>query len=137
MRVAIIAAALFLTTASAYAHHSLALFDSKAPVTIQGTVTKVEWRSPHTVIFVNAKESNGQVTEWRVETTPNSWLINRAGWTIDSVKPGDEVKVELYAYADKTLKYGFLLRVIKADGTVWKTALDIGARRGLPPEPGQ
>jgi hypothetical protein len=59
---------------------------------------------------------------------PNSWLINRAGWTIDSVKSGEEVTIELYAYGDKTIKYGFLLRVIKADGKVWRSPLDIGRR---------
>ena len=129
MRVAICAVALLLAS-SAAAHHSLALFETDVPVTFQGKVTRVDWRSPHTIIFV---EEAG--TEWRVETVPNSWLINRAGWTIDSVKPGDQVTVELYAYSDKTIKYGFLRRVIKADGKVWASPLDIGRRAQR--EPGQ
>ena len=115
-----------LAASTASAHHSLSLFETDVPVTFQGKVTRVDWRSPHTIIFV---EEAG--TEWRVETVPNSWLINRAGWTIDSVKPGEQVTIELYAYSDKTIKYGFLRRVIKADGKVWASPLDIG-RRGQP-----
>jgi hypothetical protein len=109
------------------AHHSLALFGTDAPVKLQGKVTRVDWRSPHTIIFIETQEAGGP-TEWRVETVPNSWLINRAGWTIDSVKPGEQVTVELYAYTDTAIKYGFLLRVIKADGKVWNSPLDIGRR---------
>jgi hypothetical protein len=116
-----------LAASTASAHHSLALFETGVPVTFQGKVTRVDWRSPHTIIFVEASEG-GVATEWRVETVPNSWLINRAGWTIESVKPGDQVTVELYVYSDKTIKYGFLLRVIKADGKVWQSPLDIGRR---------
>jgi hypothetical protein len=123
-----------LAASAAAAHHSLALFETDVPVTFQGKVTRVDWRSPHTIIFVEAADPAGP-TEWRVETVPNSWLINRAGWTIDSVKPGEQVTVELYAYSDKTIKYGFLRRVIKADGKVWASPLDIGRRAQR--EPGQ
>jgi hypothetical protein len=102
-----------LAASAAAAHHSLALFETDVPVTFQGKVTRVDWRSPHTIIFVEAADPAGP-TEWRVETVPNSWLINRAGWTI---------------------KYGFLRRVIKADGKVWASPLDIGRRAQR--EPGQ
>jgi hypothetical protein len=116
---------LLATTASA--HHSLALFETSAPVKLQGVVKRVDWRSPHTLIFLETMDAGGP-TEWRVETVPNSWLINRAGWTIDSVKAGDPVTLELYVYSDAAIKYGFLLRVTKADGKVWSSPLDIGRR---------
>lgn len=127
MRVLMMAAAL-LAASTASAHHSLSLFETSAPHVFEGRVTRVDWRSPHTLIFVDEKEASGQVVEWRVETVPNSWLINRAGWSQDSVKAGDQVKVELYAYTDQSIKYGFLLRVTKADGKVWASPLDIGRR---------
>ena len=124
---AVCACAIVLLASAASAHHSLALFETTAPVKLQGVVKRVDWRSPHTLIFLETKDASGP-TEWRVETVPNSWLINRAGWTIDSVKPGDPVTLELYVYTDATIKYGFLLRVIKADGKVWSSPLDIGRR---------
>jgi hypothetical protein len=125
MKLSVIACvcAMLAGATNASAHHSLALFETGKPVSFKGKVTRVDWRSPHTIIYV---EEAG--AEWRVETVPNSWLINRAGWTIDSVKPGEEVTIELYAYGDKAIKYGFLLRVIKADGKVWRSPLDIGRR---------
>ncbi len=125
--VACTCAIVVVLASTASAHHSLALFETSAPVKLQGVVKRVDWRSPHTLIFLETKDANGP-TEWRVETVPNSWLINRAGWTIDSVKPGDPVTLELYVYTDATIKYGFLLRVIKADGKVWNSPLDIGRR---------
>ena len=125
--VGVACACALLAASAASAHHSLALFGTDVPVKLQGKVTRVDWRSPHTLIFVETQEG-GAATEWRVETVPNSWLINRAGWTIDSVKAGEQVTVELYAYSDKTIKYGFLRRVIKADGKVWASPLDIGRR---------
>jgi hypothetical protein len=128
MRRLIYAGAFILAASNVSAHHSLSLFETSAPVSIQGQVARVDWRSPHTMIFVDVKEATGAVVQWRVETTPNSWLMTRAGWTVDSVRVGDPVTVELYAYSDKTVKYGFLLRVIKADGKVWASPLDIGRR---------
>jgi hypothetical protein len=125
--VACTCAIIIVLASTASAHHSLALFETSAPVKLQGVVKRVDWRSPHTLIFLETKDADGP-TEWRVETVPNSWLINRAGWTIDSVKPGDSVTLELYVYTDATIKYGFLLRVIKADGKVWNSPLDIGRR---------
>ena len=125
MKVFLAVACALLAVSTASAHHSLALFETSAPVKFEGKVARVDWRSPHTIIFV---QEAGTGAEWRVETVPNSWLINRAGWTIDSVKPGEQVTVELYAYSDKTIKYGFLLRIIKADGKVWRSPLDIGRR---------
>ena len=125
--VGVACACALLAASAASAHHSLALFGTNAPVKLQGKVTRVDWRSPHTIIFLETQEASGP-TEWRVETVPNSWLINRAGWTVDSVKPGEQVTVELYAYTDPSIKYGFLLRVIKADGKVWNSPLDIGRR---------
>jgi hypothetical protein len=100
--------AIVMLASTAFAHHSLALFETSASVKLQGVVKRVDWRSPHTLIFLETKDANGP-TEWRVETVPNSWLINRAGWTIDSVKAGDPVTLELYVYTDATIKYGFLL----------------------------
>ncbi len=130
----LVCACALVTAATASAHHSLSLFATDAPLKLQGRVTRVDWRSPHTIIFLETRDAAGP-TEWRVETVPNSWLINRAGWTVDSVKAGEEVTVELYAYTDSAIKYGFLLRVVKADGKVWNSPLDIGRRSQR--EPGQ
>jgi hypothetical protein len=127
------AACLFfvLAASAASAHHSLALFNRKQVVTLQGRITKVEWKSPHTMIFIEATQASGEVAEWRqpaewrIETVPVSWLTNN-GWTRESLKAGEDVTTNVYSYEDKTARYGFLLSIIKPDGTTLKSPLDLG-----------
>jgi len=39
---------------SLWAHHSLAAeFDQKKPVTLSGTLTKLDWRNPHAWLFMD------------------------------------------------------------------------------------
>jgi hypothetical protein len=98
------AVALALAAAPAFAHHAFAAeFDSKKPVKLRGTVTKMEWINPHAWIHVDVKKEDGTVEEWMVETgTPNTLL--RRGLTRDSLKPGTEVIVDGYQSKDGSLR---------------------------------
>jgi hypothetical protein len=80
----------------ASAHHSFAAeFDANAPVTLRGTITKMEWINPHSWIHIDVKNPDGTVTEWMVEGgTPNT--LFRRGFTRDAVKAGMEITVEGY-----------------------------------------
>ena len=52
---------LALSTA-AFAHHQFASeFDWKKPVTLKGTITKVEWSTPHAVLHIDAKWSDNEM----------------------------------------------------------------------------
>jgi Family of unknown function (DUF6152) len=84
------------------AHHSFsAEYDFAKPITLQGTVVKWELINPHGWITVDARDANGKVVRWAVETgNPNALL--RAGWRKDSLKPGDEVTIEGYLAKDGT-----------------------------------
>ena len=83
-------------TVSVAAHHSFAAeFDAKQPVTLKGTVIKMEWINPHSWIHIDVKNPDGTVTEWMVEGgTPNT--LFRRGFTRDAVKAGMEITVEGY-----------------------------------------
>jgi hypothetical protein len=83
----------FLAAMPLAAHHEiLAKFDDKRPVTIKGTITKVDWANPHVHIFMNVQ--NGQaVANWAVELE-SPVDLGRGGWTRDSVKPGDALTVQ-------------------------------------------
>ena len=78
----------------ALAHHSFAAeFDAKKPVTLKGTVTKMEWINPHSWIHLDVRNPDGTVTKWMIEGgTPNTLL--RRGFTKDSLKAGTEIQVE-------------------------------------------
>ncbi len=89
-----VAATLLLTVVSAFAHHSFAAeYDAKKAITLTGTVTKVEWMNPHIFFYVDVKDSDGKVTNWRGEGGNLSGLMRR-GWRKDSLKIGDIVTFE-------------------------------------------
>jgi hypothetical protein len=74
------------------AHHSQSEYDLRGKVEVEGTVTKVEWRSPHAWIYVDVTNDKGQKVNWSFEL-PSPTTLMRRGWTRDSLKPGDHVKV--------------------------------------------
>ena len=77
---------LLFASAPVLAHHSFAAeYDSKKPIKISGTVTKVEFMNPHIYYYVDVKDSSGKVTNYAVEGgTPGS--LRRQGWGKDSLK---------------------------------------------------
>ena len=83
-----------LTAGAASAHHSFAAeFDAKQPVTLRGTVVKMEWINPHSWIHLDVKNDDGTGTRWMIEGgTPNTLV--RRGFTRDSLKAGTEITVE-------------------------------------------
>ena len=84
------------------AHHSFgAEYDFTKPVTLTGVVVKWELINPHGWITLDAKDEEGKVTRWMIETGNPNALI-RAGWRKDSLKPGDEVIVEAYRAKDSS-----------------------------------
>ena len=76
------------------AHHSFAAeYDASKPITLKGTVTRVEWTNPHARFYVDVKEDGGTVTNWNLElASPN--VLSRQGWTRNSLKFGDVITVE-------------------------------------------
>jgi len=93
---AVVFALCALTTAGARAHHSFAAeYDSTKPVTLRGTITKVDWINPHAWIHLEARDADGNVAEWMVELgTPN--VLIRRGFTKKSLEPGAEISVQGY-----------------------------------------
>ena len=62
----------------ASAHHSFAAeYDAKKPVTLKGTVTKVEWVNPHGWIYIDVKGPSGKVANWAVEAGSPAVLARR------------------------------------------------------------
>ena len=91
--VSIAAASAVLVSGSAAAHHSFAAeFDRDLPVTVTGTVTKVEWMNPHARFYVDAKDDAGKTVNWDFELASPNGLMRR-GWNRNSMKQGDIVTV--------------------------------------------
>jgi hypothetical protein len=83
-----------------FAHHSFsAEFDAKKPVTLTGTVARMEWINPHSWIHIDVKKDDGTVERWMVEGgSPNALL--RRGWTKKSLPVGTEIVVEGFQATD-------------------------------------
>jgi hypothetical protein len=78
---------------AASAHHPFADdFDRTKPITLTGTVSKVEWTNPHVYAYINVKEDPNK-GNWKVEMGSPAALA-KAGWTAKSLKSGDQVTVE-------------------------------------------
>lgn len=93
-RILAIAALVLSSTVAVLAHHSFdAEYDRNKPITLKGTVTKVEFMNPHIWIYLDVKDEKGATANWQIEGgAPNS--LRRLGWNQDSVQKGAELTVE-------------------------------------------
>lgn len=92
LSIAVLAAA--AAVAPALAHHSFsAEYDSKKPVKLTGTITKVDWMNPHVYFYIDVEQTDGKVENWGFEMGPPG-LLQRTGWTRNTMKIGDVVVVD-------------------------------------------
>jgi len=87
-----------LSAAPLGAHHAFSTeFDAKQPITLKGTITRVEWINPHAWIHLDVPRDNGVVEKWMIEAGSPNTLVRR-GMTRDSIPPGTEVVVFGYRH---------------------------------------
>ncbi len=92
MATAALAAGLFAR--AGLAHHAIAAkFDPDQSMTMTGIVTLVDWRNPHVHVFFNVPKRDGGIENWAVELE-SEIALQKSGWTVDSVRPGDKLKVQ-------------------------------------------
>jgi hypothetical protein len=109
------------------AHHSFAAqFDRDKPITLKGSVTRMEWANPHVYFYMDVADAKGTVANWAVEGQAPS-VLYRAGFRKDSAKYGDIVTVEGYLARDGSRLVN-MARATLADGR----SLFVGVQ--LPPK---
>ena len=100
----------------AVAHHSFAMFDDKAQVTVDATVKEFQWTNPHMWLQVIVVEG-GQSVEYGIEGGP-PLVMGRKGWTRFSFKSGDRIKLTINPTKDSAVKSGSFVKAEFADGHV-------------------
>lgn len=92
MRSISISLALLMLSWPALGHHSIvAFYDQDRRVQIEGIVTEIFWRNPHTGFTIEVVNADGVVEEWVTEGNTTSELLRR-GFRRDAVKVGDRVR---------------------------------------------
>ena len=86
----------------AVSHHSFsAEFDIGRPVELTGTVTSLEWTNPHTWVFIDTEDEQGNKQSWAIELLGINVLL-RSGMTPKTVKPDDVLTITGYGSRDGT-----------------------------------
>lgn len=92
------------TSAQTLAHHSFAAeFDGNSKIDLHGVVTKVDWTNPHTYIYIEVENEDGEIEEWGLEMGSPNGLMRR-GWTRNTLEIGTEVIIQGTRARDGSLK---------------------------------
>ena len=112
----LVCVAVLLVCSPAFAHHGTSAYDMTRTVTLKGVITEFDFSNPHSLVMFDVTDDQGKVTHWVCESlAPGRGL--RAGWTRDSLKPGDHVTVTANP-AKNGAPVGFLREVVLANGKV-------------------
>ena len=120
LAVSVALGAAFFLAPPAFSHHSNVAFEVTKVVTVTGVVKEFRWANPHTWVGLTVDDGNGTKVEWALEGRAPGVLL-RAGWSKNSIKPGDKVTIDMSPAKDGS-KTGLIARVTLADGTILPNA---------------
>ena len=113
MRARILAAGLLASAVAgagvdgaARAHHSIAAqFHLDKTDTVTGAITKMEFKNPHSWLYIDVKDGTGAVTVWAIEFGSANALYRR-GWRREDLPVGASVTVTGYVARDGSRTLG-------------------------------
>jgi hypothetical protein len=105
-------------------------FDDRKPVTLKGTVTRLEWSDPHVYVGLDVADRSGVLISWEVEFgSPID--LRKAGWTRNAVNVGEAVTVEgILARDGSKLAAGKVLILPGGKRLAEPTEVQLGPPRG-------
>jgi len=90
-----VAALLALAPAATFSYQGTAAYDISKSITLDGTVTSLEWNNPHCLLHFDAKNDKGEMLHWTIELYNPLWMT-RAGWTRTILKAGDPINITFH-----------------------------------------
>lgn len=103
-----------LCARQAVGHHAEGEFAHNRLTSAVGTVKEYLWVNPHALIYLQVTSASGR-TEVTIFEGGSVKLMKRAGWTSNSLKPGDKVTVDYHPRRDKR-PGGMFVTATLADG---------------------
>jgi hypothetical protein len=92
LRLAAVSAAVLMASA-ANAHHGFGNFDRTREVSLDGTITSIDFVNPHAYVYFEAANPDGTKVAKRCEMRAAT-VLRRSGWTAEMFKPGAPIKIE-------------------------------------------
>lgn len=104
----------------AQAHHAFsAEFDAEQPIELSGTVTKLELVNPHSWLYLDVKQPDGQVANWGFEFGA-PFSLKEKGVTKATLPVGSTVSVQGFR-AKNGKNFGYAVTTVLSDGRAVKT----------------
>lgn len=117
---------LVVPVAHVASHHAFSpVYDAKRTITVDGVVTQFRFVNPHAMMLMDVTDKSGKVVKWNVEFA-GRLNLEESGWTANSIKPGERVKVTGNPAWTSPQRMAFV-KLVRADGT----ELDQGAAQRL------
>jgi hypothetical protein len=115
-RLLILVALIGALSPSLLAHHGRgATYDMKKRVTLTGTVSRVEWRNPHVLIYMDVKDADGKVVTWGFENSGVSTLAQE-GYNRNTLKVGQPITAIVNPAANGA-PTAIVVKIVLADGS--------------------
>jgi hypothetical protein len=111
--------AIVLAGHQALAHHNMtALFDFNDRVTLNGTLTKIDWRNPHTYLTLDVQGAAGAAESWQAEGPSPSWFrIRDIGKADFEGSMGKMLTIEVSRARDKS-RSGLIRTITLPNGRI-------------------
>jgi hypothetical protein len=102
-----------------FGHHALSEYDDTRVTTIDGTLSEIRIKNPHSLLTIQVRGADGAVDRWTVE-----WLaalvLKHEGVENTTLQPGDRVIVTGHASRDRNAHRLWLRTVTRpTDGWSW------------------
>jgi polyisoprenoid-binding protein YceI len=119
---------------SASAHHAFAAdYEAGNEGVVEGRITEVIYKNPHARYYIDVTSSDGGTETWDLQTM-NLMMLGRVGWTKDTLRVGDMIRVEGILGRNNTKRMSINVvthedgRVITPQRGIAETNADLAAR---------